>query len=130
MTTEHEDGAVAVTTAILLVVLVLMAAVVVDLGLRRIDHRGNQSVADMAVTAGGLELGADLNRPEACQQAWAYVVQNLQGGTAPEPTPNCETVFSGPCDNTTRDEMVGTLFGGSVEVRIRMPVFDTDPPMQ
>lgn len=131
--TSREEGAVAITTAILLVALIMMAAVIVDIGLLRVDHRDNQLVADMAVTSGGLALGDDLNRAAACEQAWAYLVSNLDGVTsAPEPSPGCANAFAGPCDvsEVPRDELVGTLLGGSVQVRIRMPVFKEDAPMQ
>jgi hypothetical protein len=128
---DDEGGAVAITTAILLVALIMMAAVVVDLGLLRVDHRDNQMVADMAVTSGGLALGDGLDRVAACEQAWAYLVSNLDGVTsAPEPSPGCATAFAGPCDVAAPDELTGSLLGGSVHVRIRMPVLDSDPPMQ
>lgn len=130
---SQQEGAVAVTTAILLVALVLMAAFVVDLGMLRVDHRDSQTVVDMAAAAGGLELGADIDRVSACEAAWKFLVNNLTDvpDNEPEPSGNtCADNFSGDCDPTVRDELVTTLAGGDLEVVIRMPVFDNDDPMQ
>lgn len=128
-----EDGAVAITTAILLLALILMSAFIVDLGLLRVDHRDSQSVADMAVTAGALELGADINRVAACEDAWKFVVNNLSEVSNTEPEPagnNCEDNFDLACDPARRDELRHTFPGTDIEVVIRMPVFDDDAPMQ
>lgn len=130
---SDEEGAVAVTTAILLIALVMMAAIVVDLGILRVDHRANQSVADMAVTAGAMELGASADRVAACNKAWAYLMENLDEVPANQLQPagnDCATNFAGACDPAVADEMVVPLAGGALEVVIRMPVADGLPVMQ
>lgn len=131
---RSDEGAVAVTTAILLVALIMMAAVVVDLGIRRVDHRDNQLVSDLAATAGGLQIGE--SRVDACSAAWRYMMANLDAVPNDEPEPaapnDCATVFAGECDpaETPRDELIAPLAGGRLEVVLRMPVFNEDPEMQ
>lgn len=128
--TNPEEGAVAVTTAVLLVSLVLLSAFVVDLGLLRMDHRTNQSVADMSVTAGARALGSDLNRVDACREAWAYLVNNLRNVLDTEPDPGCAAAFSGPCDSATPPQDLPATLPDGLEVIIRMPVPNNDPAMQ
>lgn len=131
-----EDGAVAITTAILLTVLVLMAAIVIDIGYLRIEHRDSQTVVDMAVAAGGFELGQSSDREAACNMAWSYVVNNLDEVADNEPQPgghNCSTQFSGTCDNdplVPADVMDVPLAGGDIRVIITMPVHELHHTMQ
>lgn len=130
---SSQEGAVAVTTAIILMVLVMMAAIVVDLGYLRITHRDSQSVADMAVTAAALKLTTADERIAACNEAWAYIVQNLTEVPDNEPQPSgntCSDNFSGSCDPSISDVMEVDLLGGDIEVTIRMPVPDGAAVMQ
>lgn len=132
---HEEHGAVAITTAILLAALVLMAAIVVDIGMLRVDHRDSQTVVDMAVTAGAMELSTGDNRIAACNAAWAYLINNLDEVPDDEPQPappdDCAGVFAGPCDHLVSEPpFVASLAGGTIEVEIRMPVLDGDTWMQ
>jgi hypothetical protein len=56
---DDERGAVLVLSALVLVLLLMIAGLVVDIGLVRTDRQQNKSAADLAVTAGlrNLELG-------------------------------------------------------------------------
>ena len=73
---KDQEGAVAVTTAILLVILILFAALIVDLGRLRVDRSADQLVADSAVTAAGLTLPGD-GAEAACLDGMTYALRNL-----------------------------------------------------
>jgi hypothetical protein len=84
--------------AFMLVTFLLLLALVVDLGLLRMDRRTDRLAADAAATAGvtGLDpfLGGDAE--EACSIAWAYLMLNIPDeGPTPTP-PDCST-FAGAC---------------------------------
>ena len=130
---QSEDGAVAITTAILLVALILMSAFVVDIGMLRVDHRDSQTVADMAAAAGGVELGQSTDREAACNTAWAFAVNNIDEVADDEPQPasnDCATHFSGACDPAVPDVMDVPLAGGDIRIIITMPVRPDHPTMQ
>lgn len=98
---RREDGAVAVVTAISLVAMVLAAALVIDLGMIRVDARRSQTAGDVAVTAAAAELKADDAFVEACQQAWAYFTASVSGSAA-APLADCSTQY-GPAFGSCQD---------------------------
>lgn len=52
-----------------------MVAIVIDLGQLRATRRNNQSMADLALLAGGIKLGEG-NPQAACEEAWLYLKAN------------------------------------------------------
>ncbi len=95
----HEEGAVAVLVAVMMVVFLLFLALVADLGILRMDRRTDRLAADAAVTAGvaGLDPFRGSDAEEACSIAWAYLMLNIPDeGPTPTP-PNCG-VFAGACN--------------------------------
>lgn len=75
----RDDGGVyAILYALLVLVVLGMAAIVLDLGLLRADKRDSRSAADTASLAGSAELGQGPWNPlAACETAWDYALDNL-----------------------------------------------------
>lgn len=126
---EHsEQGAVAVIVAFAMVALVVAGALVVDLGLVRVERQANKLAADNAVTA-GLRAGdggtGQLNTSGAVCGALSFLRVNnphLSGlplGGCATPTPK----MCVPTDPSTAFEYVGTTtsYGASYKVTIRSP---------
>lgn len=87
MTRRGEDGAVAVLLAIILLVLISMVALVLDLGLLRMDRRDDQRTADVAAAAGAMTMAT--GTPEAgCLAAWEYFEENTPDAPS-VPDPDC-----------------------------------------
>jgi hypothetical protein len=88
---NDEGGAVLVMAAFILLVMIGMAAVVVDLAFMRHDKRASQTAADMGAVAGAFALPASPHSEssglDACQDAWAYVVENspIPNGSGVDP---------------------------------------------
>ena len=131
---RRDDGAYAILFALLLTVIIGVVAIVVDIGLLRHDRRFDKLATDSAVIAGATRLGQQVNASPraACQSTWNYLVQNLAAtGTSP-----CG-VFLAPGDAgysacpASATNASGTLTGsgGTYDVTITWPVFDTDPLM-
>lgn len=123
-----ERGNVLVLFALLVTALLGMAAVVLDLAALRQDRSANRTTADHAAAAGALALAAETGTAVvACQDAWAYFVDNTPDvGTVTSPPP-CGT-FSPVCDPLVARTAVGTA--GGYTVTITNPVLDTDSLMQ
>lgn len=73
-----ERGAILVLTALMITALVVLVAIVVDLGATRSDRRGGQLAADNAAAAAGGNLGdPNSNAQEGCEEALRYLATNL-----------------------------------------------------
>lgn len=126
MRTQSEEGAVAVTTAIVLVVLILVAAFLVDLGATRADARTDQLLADAALMAGASDPG-DIR--SQCRTAVEYFAANVNFGTvSPSPHP-CDTLPV-TCDATTPSTQAGPISVGAYQIFITHPVEVGDVAMQ
>lgn len=145
---EHAEGAVAVTTALILVLLLSLAAFVVDLAVVRADNRSSQSAADHAVVAGAAQLGEN-SFADACATTWQYLTANISASAASTAPGSCATVFGSmtketcalragnsavpTSDPTTDPALFGPLFItesiGEFTVTIQMPVRDGDELM-
>lgn len=86
---DGEDGVFLIVWVLLLTGLLVMVAIVIDLGALRSDRRVDRAAADAAATAGANDL--DLGAPVACTTAWEYAVRNL--GFAPGLYPSPCTGF-------------------------------------
>lgn len=118
-----EEGASLVVLAITLLLMLGIAALVVDIGIVRVDIRSDRLAADAAATAGAASVNpfagnkADL----ACEVAWDYLLLNLDDeGTATSP-PTCST-FAPACDPSVARET--TASAGPYNFRITHPVPD------
>lgn len=126
---DADDGAVAITTAILLTVLILLAAFLVDLGATRADARVDQLLADSSVMAGAL---TEDDAQQQCQSVVDYYAANISA--VPTGSPTCATVFGSPwdCDDTTTWAVVpptAVYTVGDQTLEITIPVPDGDPAM-
>ena len=125
---QGEDGVYVVLFAISVLTVMAMAALAVDLSSLRADRRTERLTADLAATAGAIELSPQLGRGPvvACQTAWQVFLQNAPGSGSSVSAPPCSTAFTGTCGATARSA-VGTA--GPYTVTITNPVPDTDPLM-
>ena len=82
---ESDRGAVLLLFALLLVALLGLSAIVVDLGLARVERRENQAAADLAALDAGVWLSgraaatAAIRPRAACEAAFRSVTTNLEG---------------------------------------------------
>lgn len=122
---SSDEGAVAVTVALVLTLLVMIAALVVDLGFVRADNRANQTHADFAaLAAAGLEASA----PEQCREAVAYFAANTPEVTSVDDTPCGELPAS--CTSSTVPVTTSPIAAGPYQLFVTHPVGDMDDAMR
>jgi Flp pilus assembly protein TadG len=125
-TSADESGAVLILYAVVLVVMLMMVAIVTDLGAMRADIRQTQSVSDMAATAGALSLApeAEGTPSDACRAAWRYVIANVP--TASGATDPCAPFvdYDDPPSCPETDQYVTAALGEDHEATIMWPVSD------
>jgi hypothetical protein len=125
---QGDQGAIAVITAIVLTVLLLVSAFIIDLGALRADRVTGKSVADMASTAAMIDYRpGEAGAPQqACEEALTYAVDNLREAGTPVPDPGqaCGEVFPSTyaCQPGDDNQAIYTL--GSYEITIAIPVRD------
>lgn len=91
---QRDEGAYAILYAIVLVVILAIAALVIDVGFVRAARRENRAASDAAAIVGAGKLGLGGNNPiAACQSAMRYAETSL-GVTTPG-SDNCTSVFTG-----------------------------------
>lgn len=123
---RNENGAFLVVWVLLLIGLLVMVAIVIDLGQLRQDRRHQRLAADAAATAGGLTLSRTAaGRLAACEDAWTYAAENLGFGPTPPPSP-CGTNISGDCDPAAPATQSAPASLGSYTVTITTPVLAGD----
>lgn len=127
LTIRNEEGAVAITTALILIVLILLAAFLIDLGSTRADARTDQLLADSAVLAGASAEGEDIH--EQCSVALEYFAANIGAG-APDTT-GCENDLPSSCDPDSPPPPTPTreIDIGPYTVVVWHPVADDDDAM-
>lgn len=137
---RRERGAYAVLYAVITVVMVGMAAIMLDLGALRYDVRSNQTVADFASTSAALDLNPVFGGTphKACLSAWGYFLANTTD--APNDTSDPCAPFIGlpSCDPRAAvgdpinpwEEIVATGSAGPYQVTIAHPVPDDSPYME
>lgn len=123
---DGDRGAVLILAAVAMTALMVVVALVVDLGLVRQSRRASQAATDLAALAGGEALGADPapDGRSACSDAVDYLQANIDGLPAGFSVP-CSTLPA-PCGPTTAPVTVtdgGT--GGDFAVSITFPVPDS-----
>lgn len=131
---SDDHGVYAILYALAVVVLVMTAAIVVDLSGMREDRRAERLATDAAATAGAVKLNAlsgVADAQAACQEAWRFLKVNLAGAGAAAancPTSSFPASFSS-CPSTAR---TASGDAGPWRVTITWPVPDdhslmTDP---
>lgn len=122
-TRRDEQGAVLVMTALCIVLLLVIVAIVIDLGATRGERRNAQLAVDNATSTAGLTLG-DEGAVAACETALDYLELNLDSG--PLTGGDCDTfdfILSACSDATSRAD-TWTSADGTFTVTIEHPVPD------
>lgn len=125
---QQEDGAALLILALVLVMLVGIAAIVVDLAALRLDRRVDRLVSDVAATSGAgvLDQLGGGNAQTACETAWSYLLLNLADEGAVITVPNCAQ-FASACNPS--DPHTAFASAGPYNFEIHYPVADDDPLM-
>ena len=117
---NDDRGVVLVVVAATIGALLIVAAVVIDLGGARGARAEDQNSADAIALAGAAKLDpTGGNNQSACNAAWAYMVTN--SGVAVSPGPSCVT-FAGTCVATTARQV--SVTSGDFVVTFINPVPD------
>jgi hypothetical protein len=128
---KREDGAALLFVAMAMLLILGIAALVVDLGAVRFDLRADRLASDLAATAGAAALDpfdTSAGPQEACGVAKAYALFNL-GETAWDIEPDC-TRIPATCDaSTTPPDPSVSGDVGPYHVEIVYPVPDDSPLM-
>lgn len=127
---RNEEGAVAITTALLLIVLILLASFLVDLGSTRADARADQLLSDAAVMAAAHTDGTVV---EQCKAAVAFYAANISAG--PVDDSPCDSLgVTIPCTDDpptpTPPETTPPITIGDFTMVVTHPVPNDDPAME
>jgi hypothetical protein len=117
-----ERGATVVMVAMVLGALILVAALVVDMGGARSDQRANVVTADSAALAGAAELAS--SGSAACTAAWKYVMATVGASAA---APACSSLAAA-CSTSTAVRRVSATIE-DLTVTFTHPVPAADPLM-
>ena len=128
---RSEDGTFMILYAFLIVTLLLMIAIVIDLGGVRSDRQLSRSTADSAAAAGASQLPA--SPIQACRDAWAYLRESLSADpslTDPCSSPTAHVSGVTPssfaaCNPAAPGDYTKALPGGYMAT-ITWPVPNTD----
>ena len=112
-----------VFVAISALMLFVFAALVIDIGMQRVDRRTDRLSADAAASAGVIDLDpfAGGDGAAACTSAWGYLVSNLPDAQAGSPPPDC-SAFAGACDPAVARTVTASV--GDYTLHIVQPVPD------
>jgi hypothetical protein len=121
---EHERGATLVIAGFAFVLLVIIAATVIDLAAARGDRASNQVVADSAAAAAARELDL-LGGPGACELALGYVEEHISGASASGI--DCSALPQSCHAGTPTATTTGTV--GSITITLVHPVPNSHPLM-
>ena len=129
MNRNDDSGVTVALVALTMTALLLVVALVVDLGFVRGTARAEQSVADMAALAAGRGLAS--NDPlKACQDAIGYVNSNAKGMPAISASTFCtmggNDVTSTVCSGGSLSEATPSIVSGRYTVSVHYPVPDTE----
>ena len=117
---DGERGAIAVFATLVLTIMLGLAAILVDIGNRRVSDRWEQSISDMAALAAGKYMSQnDFNN--ACRDAITYINQNDKRLTSSISGSTFCANITNSCSTSTA-ERTGTTTVGDVTVTIHHPV--------
>lgn len=126
---HREQGSIIVLSAVMITTLMAVAALVLDIGLLRANARKLQSAADLAVAAGGQDLGAS-NPVAACIKTINYLNANMNDMPAITESSFCaqsgNDVSQTVCTKSTyQAQATPTITSGTYQVTLQYPVTDT-----
>ena len=119
---RDQRGVVVPLVAVAMVVLLLIAAFVLDLGVARTRSRSIQSAVDLAALAAGPALGRDDPR-DACAAAVENLRSNVTEFSTLDPTTACANLPTAACSSPSTVSTATHTSGGST-LRIRYPATD------
>ncbi len=119
---RDQRGVVVPLVAVAMVVLLLIAAFVLDLGVARTRSRSIQSAVDLAALAAGPALGRDDPR-DACATAVENLRSNVTEFSTLDPTTACSNLPTAACSSPSTVSTATHTSGGST-LRIRYPATD------
>jgi Flp pilus assembly protein TadG len=132
---DSEKGTVVLITAAIMIVLLIMASIVVDLGSARAHRRRLQNVTDFAALAAGYALSGHANSTVtadprgACTSAFRSIRSNLRTIPATA-TLACTTLAASAdapdCTGTTAMKTVTSSGAGAYTVQVSYPVPDSE----
>ena len=123
---SDERGAVLVMGVVCMVVILGIAALVIDLAMLRQDRANDRKAADLIATAAATTLAEQgSTAAEACEQGWGYFLENVEDEGSSISAPACSTAFAGVCNPMVKRTAVGTA--GPYTATIMYPVPDGDP---
>lgn len=123
---RRDEGAVLILVALSMTALLLVVALVVDLGATRSDRRGGQSAVDASVASATQDFAKNEDIVEACETAFDYLRVNLD-------TPNfvgddCATALAGACNPASERSVRRT--SGQFTATFTHPVIDGSSLME
>jgi Flp pilus assembly protein TadG len=132
---RDERGAFIVIWALVIVALLVMVAIVIDLGALRQDRRLDRLASDAGAAAGARGLANDAaSRMAACATAWDFTVRNLGYDAASNPS-SCPSGWTSPTNDCNPLDLAGTTkinvtkAVGDYVITIVNPVLTTDTLM-
>jgi hypothetical protein len=132
-----DAGAFAILYALVLVLVIGLAAIVVDLSSLRSDRRLDRAAADSAAIAATTILGDPPDARAACLAAWHYTLQDLDV-SAPDTAINCASTFlvvgdagyvSCPSSALTATGTIAIDSADVYTIKVIWPVPDNSPLM-
>ena len=124
-TRRDERGMIVVLIGVSMMMIMALAALVIDVSFLRNDRRADQKIADAAATAGAVAL-SQTNGEGGCQAVVDYLDAHIDG-VAELSSLNCQR-FHEFCDPSTASESVSGIIG-DYRVEIVHPVPDWHPLM-
>lgn len=127
---EQERGAIVLVSALMLTTLLAVVALVIDVGLLRVNSRKLQSAVDLAAISGGHDLGR-ADPLAACLKVISYLGSNLADMPAINASAFCtqsgNDVSRTVCTSSAyQAQAVPSITAGSYRVTVRFPVPDAD----
>ena len=124
-TRRDERGMIVVLIGVSMMMIMAIAAIVIDVSFLRNDRRADQKIADAAAAAGAVAL-SQTNGEGGCAATVDYLDAHIDG-VADLSSLNCET-FVEFCDPSTSSKAIAGIMG-DYRVEIVHPVPDTHPFM-
>ncbi len=129
-TEERERGSILVMSALMLTTLLAIAALVIDIGLLRINSRKLQSAVDLAAISGGQDLGK-ADPLAACLNVIGYLGANIADMPAINASSFCtqagNDVTRTVCTSSTfQAQAAPSIIAGPYRVIVHFPVPDAE----
>lgn len=122
---RDERGAVALLVGLLMFAMLVMAALVLDIGYARVRANEAQSAVDFAALAAGPQLGADLPAT-ACQDAVKNLNSNVPALSSVDASTFCSGMTSTTCSGGGATQAAPTTTVNETTLTIRYPALDSN----